>query len=83
MHVIQFLWSKKLQPYKTADTDLAKLTVYSLDFIRSLYNHLLGHLLGHSFEGDDDDLFTAKDRQTVCIENETIFKLFFKFPQPE
>lgn len=40
-----------------------------------MYNHLLGRLLGLSFEGDDDGLFTDKDRQTIRIQNETIFQV--------
>ncbi|KJA13983.1 hypothetical protein HYPSUDRAFT_150920, partial [Hypholoma sublateritium FD-334 SS-4] len=45
------------------------------NFIRSLYNHLLGRFLGHPFDGDEDDSFTSKDRQTIRIQNETIFQV--------
>ena len=38
-------------------------------------DHLLGRLLGRSFDGDTDELFTPEDRLTVCIQNETIYRV--------
>ena len=45
------------------------------NFIISLKDHLLRRLLGRKFDGDTDELFTAKDHLTVRIENETIFRV--------
>ncbi|KAF9470026.1 hypothetical protein BDN70DRAFT_765144, partial [Pholiota conissans] len=44
------------------------------NFVTSLKNHLLGRLLGRTFDGDEES-FTPEDRQTVRIRNETIFRV--------
>lgn len=38
-------------------------------------DHLLGRLLGRSFDGDTDESFTSEDRLTVRLQNETIFRV--------
>ncbi|KJA23251.1 hypothetical protein HYPSUDRAFT_137852 [Hypholoma sublateritium FD-334 SS-4] len=45
------------------------------NFIHSLKDHLLGRLLGRSFDGDTDESFTPEDRLTVRLQNETIFRV--------
>jgi len=45
----------------------------SQDFIPKLKNHLLGQLLGHDFEGDDELEFSAEDRDSIRILNNRIY----------
>ncbi len=45
------------------------------NFIDSLKDHLLGRLLGRTFDGDTDENFTPEDRLTVRIQNETIYRV--------
>ncbi|KAF9473199.1 hypothetical protein BDN70DRAFT_817603 [Pholiota conissans] len=45
------------------------------NFIRCLQDHLLGRLLGHDLDGDSGKVYTPKDRLTVRIQNETIFRV--------
>lgn len=40
-----------------------------------LQDHLLGRLLGRSFDGDTDEMFTHEDRYTVRIVNNTMFRV--------
>lgn len=39
-------------------------------------DHLLGRLLGRSFNGDTDMTFTPEDRLTVRLKNDTIFRVY-------
>ena len=43
------------------------------DFLPRLKNHLLARLLGHEYDGDELD-FTVKERNTIIIEQDTIYR---------
>lgn len=49
------------------------LTDGTQDFLPRLKNHLLARLLGHDYDGDELN-FTVKERNTVVIEQDTIYR---------
>jgi hypothetical protein len=49
------------------------LTDSSQGFLPRLKNHLLARLLGHEYDGDELD-FTVKERNTVIIEQDTLYR---------
>jgi len=49
------------------------LTLFLQEFIPKLKDHLLGQMLGHDFEGDDDIEFSNEERNTIHILNNCIY----------
>src|SRR5215471_21351866 len=71
VRILMILLLRSISSYESVSARL--IHVFYQDFLPRLKDHLLAHLLGQDFHGDET-LFTPQDRSTVFLINNRIYE---------